>query len=344
MTVRQLPLVLCALLLATGTEARELTDMVGRRVVVPDRIGKVVALAPPATHLVYAIDPSLLAGVNFPLWEREKRFTVESYRHLPVIGGMVGGGRTVNMEVLLRIRPDVAIVWTGVHADSAWNGKYEQMLGQLGVPVVYARFEALQDYPAALLFMGELLDRRQRAAALHREAVAVLDRIASLPKGERTSVYYAESDDCLATEGELSWHAEAIRLAGGRNVRPGTPRTLNGRERISFEQVLLYDPDVILVEQEACLTQLLASPRWKDLRAVRDRKLFLIPQQPFNWFDRPPGFMRLLGVQWLANLLHPERLRIDVLAETRRFYRLFLGVELSEAEAREILHWRKEKS
>jgi iron complex transport system substrate-binding protein len=54
--------------------------------------------------------------------------------------------------------------------------------------------------------------------------------------------------------------------------------------------------------------------------------------------------MRLLGLQWLGNLLHPDRLPLDMVAETHRFYRLFLGVELSEAEAREILHGTKERS
>jgi hypothetical protein len=29
---------------------------------------------------------------------------------------------------------------------------------------------------------------------------------------------------------------------------------------------------------------------------------------------------------------------MDLVAETRRFYRLFLGVELSEAEARKVLN------
>ena len=48
--------------------------------------------------------------------------------------------------------------------------------------------------------------------------------------------------------------------------------------------------------------------------------------------------MRLLGIKWLFNLLHPDRFAVDMLAETRSFYRLFLGVELTEVQAMEVLN------
>jgi iron complex transport system substrate-binding protein len=47
--------------------------------------------------------------------------------------------------------------------------------------------------------------------------------------------------------------------------------------------------------------------------------------------------MRLLGIKWLLNVLHPDRYHIDMVEETRAFYHLFLGVDLSEKDAREIL-------
>ena len=51
-----------------------------------------------------------------------------------------------------------------------------------------------------------------------------------------------------------------------------------------------------------------------------------------NWVDRPPSFMRALGIQWLANALYPKQFPLDLEAETRRFYRLFFGVDLSDAQ------------
>jgi iron complex transport system substrate-binding protein len=132
-------------------------------------------------------------------------------------------------------------------------------------------------------------------------------------------------------------HTELIPLAGGRNARPTPPSTMMGMEEISLEQILAYDPDVVLVKETMVYARIRSDPRWRSLRAVREGRVLLIPSQPFNWFDRPPSFMRLLGLRWLAHALHPDRVPFDELAETRRFYRLFLGVELTEADAAEVL-------
>ena len=329
------------LFLTSSAYARMITDMVGRKISVPDRIEKAVGQPPPASYLIYAIDPSLLAGLNFPLWESEKKYTAESYRTLPVIGGMVGDGRTLNQEVLLKIKPDVAFLWSRGTSYDAINMEYERMLRVLGIPAVYVRLDSMQDYPGALLFMGDVLNRRERAAQLNRYAVGVLQRVnralAALPPVKKVSVYYAEGVDGLSTEGEQSSHAELIPLSGGKNVCQLRETSINGMERISMEQLVMYDPDIILVKEKVCFERIKTDARWKRLRAVRSNNVHLIPHVPFNWFDRPPSYMRLLGIQWLANLLHPERYPIDMIKETKAFYRLFLGVDITDREARDIV-------
>ena len=49
------------------------------------------------------------------------------------------------------------------------------------------------------------------------------------------------------------------------------------------------------------------------IKAVRNEKVYLIPNQPFDWFERPPSFMCLPGAKWLAHLLYPERYRTDII-------------------------------
>lgn len=65
---------LALLALPLISEARTITDMTGRKVQVPDRITRVYASSPPATYLLYALDPALIVGLNFPLNETEERF------------------------------------------------------------------------------------------------------------------------------------------------------------------------------------------------------------------------------------------------------------------------------
>jgi iron complex transport system substrate-binding protein len=108
-------------------------------------------------------------------------------------------------------------------------------------------------------------------------------------------------------------------------------------EAVSLEQVMLYDPDVILVKEPVFFTQVFSDPRWQRVKAVKEKKVYLIPYEPFNWFDRPPSFMRLLGAKWLANLLYPDRYRVSMVKETQEFFRLFLAVSLTPQEAGAIL-------
>jgi len=333
-----------SLCLATSAHARTITDMTGRRVVIPDRIEKVVGLSPPATYLIYAIDPNLLAGLSFPLRGDEKFYTVETFKKLPNVGGIAGESRNLNVETLLKVKPDVVFLWELKRKDiSGINRKYEQTLKPLGIPILYVRIGSVNDYPAAFRFMGDVLGRRERAASLERYAVTVLRRVSramsGIPEGgKRVSVYYAEGLDGLSTDGDGSMHTQLIPLSGGRNVCDIRETSLMGMEKITMEQLLLYDPDVILVKERACFERIRKDPCWQHLRAVRAGRVHLIPYVPFNWFDRPPSHMHLLGIQWLSNLLHPDRYPMDMVRETRSFYRLFFSRELSDREAREILH------
>lgn len=320
-------------------DAKEIVDMAGRTVTLPECINKVYNSSPPATYMLYAIDSSLIAGLNYPFTGNETKYLRREFTTLPILGGWFGQGRTPNMESILEVKPDLMIAWA--RRQGAINGKIEEMAGRLNMPVVYLKLDELREYSEAFLFLGKLLGREERGRELSEyasKALAEVERItASIPERERLSVYYAEGADGLSTECDRSSHAELINLAAGRNVYRCEPRDAFGMERISLEQVILYDPQVILVKERAFYEKVYADSRWRGIAAVKNKRVHLIPNAPFNWFDRPPSFMRLLGVQWLTSLFYPHYLPTDLAQETRRFYKLFLDLELGENELKEIL-------
>ncbi len=333
---------LASVFFVSSAHSRVVTDMTGRRVTIPDRIRKVVGLSPPATYLIYAIDPNLLAGLCFPLRGDERFYTVDRFKRLPVVGGIAGESKSINVETLLKVKPDVVFLWELKRNDiTTINRKYEQIVKPLGIPILYVRICSVNDYPAAFHFLGDVLGRKERAAALERYAVNALRKVSramsGIPDGKKVSVYYAEGVDGLSTEGEGSMHTQLIPLSGGRNVCRLKETSYMGLEKISMEQLLMYNPDIILVKEKGCFERILDDGRWKNLRAVRAKKVFLIPYVPFNWFDRPPSHMHILGIQWLANLLHPDRYPLDIVKETKVFYRLFFNRALSDREARQIV-------
>jgi iron complex transport system substrate-binding protein len=47
--------------------------------------------------------------------------------------------------------------------------------------------------------------------------------------------------------------------------------------------------------------------------------------------------MRLLGAKWLAGLLYPEYYSVGIVHETQKFFKLFLGIDLTPQDAGKIL-------
>jgi len=337
-------LVLSLLALATAicAEARDIVDMKGRRVSVPARIGKVYCASPPTSNLLYALDPSLLAGWNYPLKDEDKLFMNRKALSLPVIGGWFGQGQSANLETLMKVSPDLILMSQWKVGDTSATA--EKVLKRLHKPMVYIKVFELADYPSTCLFLGRLLERNKRAEELAKYANQALEEvkrvIGSIPASKKVGVYYAEGTDGLSIECGRSFHAELINLAGGRNVHLCSLKDSpdHDMEKVTMEQVLLYNPEVMIVRDRVFYRKVFSDARWKNIRAVRGGRVYLTPKAPFGWFDRPPSFMRLLGLKWLTSLLYPDRYRIDMVKETKCFYRLFLQVDLSDDQIKKIMN------
>jgi iron complex transport system substrate-binding protein len=326
---------------AAAAETRPITDMAGRQVVVPKTITKVHTDWSILSYLVYAVAPDLLAAVNAPFTEEQKKLLSPAVRQLPVVGGFFGTGRVGGLESLMNVKPD--LVLAEMSENLALNRPAEERLASVGIPVVYVKLDTVDDYPAAISFLGTLLGRETRARTLSTYGQNVLSDIArtarALPEGRRPRVYYAEGPTGLLTECHTSLHAELIALTGAVNVHHCSEGLVKvkGKERVNLEQVLLYDPDVIIVAEPEFYESVGKDPRWRSIKAVKSGRVHLIPRLLFNWFDRPPSFMRLLGVQWVMWRLYPEAYRVEIEAEARKFYRLFLGLDIPSATMRKVL-------
>jgi iron complex transport system substrate-binding protein len=325
--------------LVPRVEAREVTDMFGRHFPLPERVRKVYSASPPDTYLLYALDPTILAGLNFPIREKEKRYLHKQLLRLPCIGGTFGEASTPNMEMLLRLDPELVVV---SNDETSLSLKVNQGMKMLKRPVLEMTLARPSDYPEAFLRMGRILGREERGKMLSGYCRKTLAQAAafsrSIPAGKKVSVYFAEGVDGLTTECDESRHSELISLAGGANVHRCKARDLFGMEKVSLEQVLVYNPEVILAMDKGFYRRVWSDPRWRRVRAVRNRRVYLIPDQPVNWFDRPPTFMRFIGLKWVMKCLYPKEYRMDLVGESRDFYRLFLEVDISKDEMKKIIY------
>ena len=320
-------------------ETRTITDMTGRTVVIPVEIDSVLGTAPPTTEAVYMIDPDVLIGLNFAF--NTSKYVSSKYTNLPNVGGQQMGN-TLNYETFLSMNPDIVLYGATVGTDV--SDQIESIQTKLApIPVVGVEDSTnAEDYGREIEFLGELLNAEEEADDLNifydNVYQTVNSKVATIPDEQKVRVYYAEGPDGLKTEPEESAHAQLIKICGGNNVADVPEKSGGGMTPVSMEQVLAWNPDLILAGDSKFYNSVLSDPNWKDINAVKNKKVYLIPNQPFGWIDRPPGVNRIIGIPWLAKVFYPDLFTdIDLPALIKEFYSNFLHYDLTDDEVNTII-------
>lgn len=72
---------------------------------------------------------------------------------------------------------------------------------------------------------------------------------------------------------------------------------------------------------------------WIKTPAVQNQRVHLTPNQPFNWFDRPPGVTRIVGIPWTAHVLYPTLFpRAWLISKVKAFYTPYYHYALNDVE------------
>lgn len=313
---------------------RELTDMAGRTVTVPAEIGKVFAVDPAAAIYLYTLAPDRLLGWNYPLNDIEKSVILAQYHDLPNFGM----GDAVNYEAVIAAGPSIAL-YMGTAGGALADG-CDQLSERLGIPVLAVDGD-LTNAPAAYRFMGGLLGETEQAERLAAYAEKTFADIAAMdiPEAEKVRLYCGSGEDSLETAPAGSSHGQLSELVNAVNV--AALELGDGlRVQISQEQLLAWDPDVIValgeakagISGSAAAAAILSDPDYAALKAVRSGAVYGVPNAPFSWVDRPPASNRLVGLRWLSGLLYPQYLSFDVDQEVREFFSLFYHVDLTDEQ------------
>lgn len=341
MFLRTFALLLLTLAASTApVAAREITDSAGRKVNLPDRIGRVFAAGPPASILLYVLAPEKMTGwPNAPRPE-EREFIAAPYRDLPALGRLTGRGGTANLEVVLKAKPDLILDFGSVR--DTYLSLADAVQSQTGIPYILidGRFAAT---PAALRLLGEALgieERAQKLAAYVEATFAEIDAaLSEVPEKQRPRVYLARGPDGLETGVKGSINTEIIERAGGVNVADAHGQ--RGIVRASIEQVIVANPDTIITWDPIFYNRVYNDPLWAGIEAVKRKRVHLSPTAPFGWIDRPPSLNRIIGLKWLAALFYPDRFKADFKETVREFYSLFYHADVNEAELERLFAWSK---
>lgn len=334
-----------------AADARTITDVLDRKVDVPDRVDRVLlgfyfedfyAIAgPKAYDRVVAISKGAWHGWRNLQWQAYEK-TTPRINKLTDVGEVYAG--TFSIETAIAARPDVAIIaewqFTGM-------GDAVDKLQAAGIPVVVADYNAqtVEKHVKSTLMIGDVMgtpDRAKELADLYASAVADVQKRVRAAGGTAKRVYVELGNKSADTYGNSytnhMWGA-AIGLAGGRNIALGQ---IAKWAPLNPEYVLATDPEVVFIAGSGWvgrnqavlmgpgvdpatthdrLRPYLARPGWTDMTAVKNRQVHAV------YHGGARTLYDFTFLQYIAKTLYPDAFRdVDPDANLKAFFRKYLPI------------------
>src|SRR6516164_9275506 len=277
--------------------AADFVDSAERYVVLPDRIGRVMAADQSAAVLVFVLAPEKLVGWSRPLSREQRAYLPAKFARLPVVGQLTGPTPTAAADAVARLHPDL-IIETGIVSPDA-AARVDAIQHQTKIPYILLD-GGIQQTPDSLATVGAMLgvaDRGQDLAFTARTAISGLrGRLLITESTERPLVYYGLGPDGLDTALAGSQVMAAIDQAGVINVAA----RLGGGEltRVTREQIFQWNPAIIIAQRRSFYNALQRDRGWRGLSA----------------------------------LCYPDVYQEDLRASVREFYDQFYRIKLSDRQ------------
>ena len=314
------------------------SDAAGRLVGIPDTVGRVFPAGPPAAIWLYTLAPELLLGWPRAIRPEEQVYLLPEVAKRPEVGRLTGRGNTANLEGVLASKPDLILDLGST--DATYVSLADRVQAQTSI--AYALLDGRLDKTAQTYrILGRLVRREADAARLAAYAEATLEtvreRVAAVPPEQRPRTYYARGPRGLETALAGSINVEALEIMGAHNVAGGQR---GGLATVSLEQVLAWDPEVIITIDQDFARTVRTDPNWAAVSAVRAGRVHLSPKLPFGWVDFPPAVNRIVGLWWLGKALYPDLFPENLKPTAREFYARFYHVSVTDEQLDHVLAGR----
>ena len=209
-----------------------------------------------------------------------------------------------NAEAIVAANPDLVIGYGKLH------GKLAQVLEANHIPVYLLNLTNYDDVCEAIRLCGAVSGNNERAAAVQQElARRMQQEIAKAPREPvRVAILFGTSQ-AVTLDYETSIASDVARRLGFTDVFAGRGQTESARlAPFSLEALAAADPDVILLRSMARRGEsdgifdkvLLDQPAWATLRAVRNGRVYRLPQELFT---SNPGIDYPKSIRYMADIV-----------------------------------------
>jgi iron complex transport system substrate-binding protein len=240
--------------------------------------------------------------------------------------------RAAGAEAYAALGPDLVIL------KSAMKKSVGASLDALGIVQLYLALETPEDYLREIGLLGDVFgdpDRARELISFYRASLdGVAAKVGSIAMSERPRVLVLQASAQAGGTYEVppaSWMQTIMtERAGGAAVWKGA-NPGSGWARVGIEQIAAWDPEAIFVisyreKSSDVAAALRTSPALASLSAVRAGRVFGFPQDFYSWDQ--PDTRWILGLEWMAKKLHPERFaEVSIQAEAERFFSFCYGMD-----------------
>ena len=222
--------VLLFFLIGTATADIAVIDDTGANLQLTRPPQRLISLAPGATEMLFYIGAGarVVGTANFSDEPAAARNIAR-----------VGDALAVDAERILKLRPELIIVWDGGNANALVD-----RVERLGIPIYRQRVAALRDLPASLRRLGILLAEQPAAErAAQRFAADLSDLQRQYGRRRSLTVLLQIWDRPLYTIAGNHLMSDALSICGARNIFADLPELA---PILATEAVLARDPEVIV--------------------------------------------------------------------------------------------------
>lgn len=323
----------------------------GAKVVVPpaDEINRVVmtSVPLPSAYRLIEKDLSKLVGINPGSKEDAKNSILSKIApEILNISDSFMKGSEVNVEELLKLKPDVIFYYGGFT-------KQAELYSNLGIPAIDTRPKkrgnALEMMICWVKVLGEVFEKETDIENIINHGIEVMKEIKEKTarfeddKKTRALVLFRISEKEIIVSGKGNQGDSWLNLTGAINVAG----KINGTSNANMEQIYKWNPEVIYIFNNAMPEDLLDNKikgqDWSEIKAVKNNRVYKIPVGIARWF--PPSADAPLMLQWMAQKNYPQVFSYyQMEREIKDYYQKFYKYDISDEAVFRILHPIREKA
>ncbi len=235
----------------------------------------------------------------------------------------IRAGKAIDLEKLASLKPDVIIIPARAKNDI-------KSIEDIGVKVIAINPESEEEWKESINILAKALGAEEKGKELVEFYESKASKLKDLLKDtEKVRVYLGGNKDLYSTASDKMYQSSQIKLAGGENVAAEIDDVYWAQ--ISNEQLITYNPDVIILASNASYTieDVKNENKQLSLKAISDGKVYRMPST-YGFWDSPVD-STILGSLWIASVIHPdEYTREEFLNDVKEFYDKFYGIEVNE--------------